>query len=191
VICKRVRIEERDAGVRRCQNAFWRQRLADLARGPAHESTSCGKPGQNQPRHSDSQAACANFRIEKNVRFAASLLFNGCDFDRGDKGFESVEVCVAFGQNANHGEFVFAEPFGQGFEPPAQNHYVGSGEGKREFLWRRIPVVGGVRVWFDGVVNQLAGVEAVTMFLVELELDTGAILVHCFITMFPRNFFRG
>ena len=31
----------------------------------------------------------------------------------------------------------------------------------------------------------------VTMFLVELELDAGAILVHCFITMFPRDFIRG
>ena len=119
-----------------------------------------------------------------------SLFFNRCDFDRSNEGFESVEVCVAFGQNANHSEFVFAKPFGQGFEPPAQNRHVGSGEGKREFLGRRIPVLSGVRVWFDGVVNQLAGVEAVIMFLVELELNAGAMLVHCFITTFHRDFFR-
>jgi hypothetical protein len=119
-----------------------------------------------------------------------SRFFDRCDCDRGDEGLESVEVGVAFGQNADHSEFVFAEPFGQGFEPPAQNRHVGRGEGKREFLRRCIPVVGGVRVWFEDVVNQLAGVEAVIMFLVELELNAGAMLVHCFITTFHRDFFR-
>jgi hypothetical protein len=33
-------------------------------------------------------------------------------------------------------------------------------------------------------------VEAVIIFFVELEFNTGAMLVHCFITTFPRGFFR-
>ena len=87
-------------------------------------------------------------------------------------------MCVAFGQNTHRDKFVFAELLGQGFKSPTQYHHVGDREGECQLLRRRVRVVAGVRVWFDGVANQLAGVEAVTMFLVELELDTGAYLFN-------------
>ena len=88
----------------------------------------------------------------------------------------AVEVGVAFGQDADGGQVVFLELVGQQAEPPAENHHVGGGEGEREFLRRRVLVVVGVRVWFQGVFNQLAGVEAAALVFVEVELDAGAIL---------------
>jgi hypothetical protein len=137
----------------------------------------------------DVRRAHATRRLRK-TKGALSLL-NGCDFDGSDEGLVTVNVCVAFGQNTHRDKFVFAELLGQGFKSPTQNHHVGGGEGEYELLRRRVRVVAGVRVWFNAVANQLAGVEALTMFLVKLELDTGAILIQCFITMLPRDFFGG
>ncbi len=119
-----------------------------------------------------------------------SLLFNGRDFDRGDEGLETVKVFIAFWQNAECGEFAFAKLRGQVFESPTQNHHVGRGKGEHEFLRRCISVVTGIRVWSDGVVNQLVGVKAVAIFLVQLEFDAGAILVCCGIALFIRDFLR-
>jgi hypothetical protein len=83
------------------------------------------------------------------------LLFNRGDFDRGDEGLETVKVFIALWQNADCGEFALAELRGQVFESPTQNHHVRCGKCQHEFLRRCVPVVVGVRVWSDGVVNQL------------------------------------
>ena len=101
---------------------------------------------------------------------------NGRDGDGGDEGLVAVEIGVAFWQDVDGGEVIFAELVGQQAEPPAENHHVGGGEGEREFLRRRVLILAGVRVGFQGVINQLAGVEAAPALLVEMELDTGAIL---------------
>ena len=45
---------------------------------------------------------------------------NGSDGDRGDEGRVAVHVGVAFGQDVDGGEVIFAELVGQQAEPPAQ-----------------------------------------------------------------------
>jgi len=111
---------------------------------------------------------------------------NGRDGDGGDEGLVAVEIGVAFWQDVDGGEVIFAELVGQQAEPPAENHHVGGGEGEREFLRRCLRtatiVVAGVRVGFQRVINQLAGVEAVAVILVEMELDTGAKLAGAGVT---------
>jgi hypothetical protein len=47
-----------------------------------------------------------------------------------------------------------------------QDHHVSGGEREREFLRRRVLVFTGVRVRFQGVINQLTGVKTVVVFLV-------------------------
>lgn len=96
---------------------------------------------------------------------------DGCNERSG-----AVEIGIAFRQDVDRGEVVFAEQIGQPAEPPAQNHYVSGGEGEREFLRRCVLVVLGMRVWFERVINQLTGMEAMSVLLAEMELDRGAIL---------------
>ena len=98
------------------------------------------------------------------------------DDDRDDEWSNPVEVSIAFGQDMHRGEVIFAEQIGQPAETPTQNHNVGGGEGKREFLRWRVLVFAGIRIRFQRVVNQLAGVKTVATFLVEVELDAGAVL---------------
>jgi len=98
------------------------------------------------------------------------------DGDGNDEGSGVVEIGISFGHDVDRGEIIFAEQIGQPTETPAQNHHVGGGEDEREPLRRRVLVIMGVRVWFQGVMNQLAGVKAVAVFLVEMEFDAGTIL---------------
>jgi len=98
------------------------------------------------------------------------------DDDRSDEGSDGDKIGIAFGQDVDRGKIVFAEQIGQPTETPAQDHHVAGGEGKREFLRRGVLVLTGVRVGFQGVINQLAGVEATPALLVEMKLDAGAIL---------------
>ena len=101
------------------------------------------------------------------------------DDDGGDEGSAPVEIGIAFGQDMDRGEFILPEQISQPTETPAQDHHIGGGEGEREFLRRCALVIAPDWIWFQGVINQLAGVKAVAMLLVEKELDAGAILTGC------------
>src|ERR1700677_1184438 len=94
------------------------------------------------------------------------LLFEGRDFDGGDEGGGAFEFGVAFGDDADGGEFVIAEVVGEEAEPPAQDDDIGGGKGERQFLRRLVLVITGVGVWFEGVINQLTGVKPTAMMLV-------------------------
>jgi hypothetical protein len=96
--------------------------------------------------------------------------------DGDDEGSAAVEIGIAFGQRVDRGEVVFAEQISQPTETPAQNHHVGGEEGEREFLRRRVLVFAGVRVGFQSVINQLAGVKTMPAVFIQMELDAGAIL---------------
>ena len=96
--------------------------------------------------------------------------------DGGDEGSGGSKIGIASGQDVDRGKIVFTEQIGQPTETPAQNHHVGGREGEREFLRRRVLVIARVWIGFQGVINQLAGLEAVAALLVEMELDAGAIL---------------
>jgi len=50
---------------------------------------------------------------------------NGGDGDGGDGGLVAVEIGVAFGQDVDGGEVIFAELVGEEAEAPAENHHVG------------------------------------------------------------------
>lgn len=95
------------------------------------------------------------------------------DFDGGDKRLVAVEVAVAFGEGADGGEFIFTQIIGNATEPPPQNDHVGGGEGKSQFVRRRVLGVVGLGVGFQGVFNQLAGVETAPPPL-KMELDAEA-----------------
>ena len=105
------------------------------------------------------------------------LLFEGRDFDGGDEGDGAFEFGVAFGEDAEGGELVFAEFIGEEAEPPAQDDDIGGGKGERQFLRRGVFVITGVGVGFEGVINQLAGVEAAAMVFILVELDAGGVSV--------------
>ena len=105
-----------------------------------------------------------------------SALGNGRDGDGGDKVHVAVNLGVAFGEGADCGQVIFLELVSQQAEPPAEQHHVGGGEREREFLRRRILVVASVRVWFQRVINQLAGVKTTALVFGQVELDAGAIL---------------
>ena len=95
------------------------------------------------------------------------------------KGLERSSSPEAFGQDVDGGEVVFAELVGKGAEPPAKHHHVSGGEGEHEFLGclrTATIVVLGVRVWFEGVIHQLAGREAASLVFGQVKLDAGAIL---------------
>ena len=49
---------------------------------------------------------------------------NGRDGDGDDEGLAAVEIGVAFGQDVDSGEVIFAELVGEDAEPPAQHHHV-------------------------------------------------------------------
>ena len=98
------------------------------------------------------------------------------DNDGRDEGTAPVEVGISFGHDVDRGQVVFAEQIGQPTQTPAQDHHVGGRKRDCEFLRWRVLVLAGVRIRFQGVVNQLAGMEAMSALLVGIELDTGAIL---------------
>lgn len=104
------------------------------------------------------------------------------DFDGGDKRLVAVEVAVAFGEGADGGEFILTQIIGNATEPPPQNDHVGGGEGKSQFVRRRVLGVGGFGVGFKGVFNQLAGVETAPPPL-KMELDAEAIHVGSVVTI--------
>ena len=99
---------------------------------------------------------------------------NGGDGDGGDEGRVAVHVSVAFRQGAHGGQVVFLELVGQQAEPPAQDHHVGGGKRQRKFLRRRVLIVLGIRVGFERIFDQLAGVKATSLVVREVELDAGA-----------------
>jgi hypothetical protein len=73
-----------------------------------------------------------------------------------------------FGADLDSGEIVFPQQVGEPFQLSTQNHHVGGRERDREFLRRRrLPMATsvsfGVRVWFQRVINQLAGLETVAV----------------------------
>ena len=103
-------------------------------------------------------------------------LTDWCDVDGRNKGSGAVEIGITFGQHVDRGEVVFAEQIGQPAEMPAQDHHIGGGEGEREFLRRGVLVIARVWIGFQGIINQLTGMEATPALLVEMELDTGTIL---------------
>ena len=107
----------------------------------------------------------------------SSPFANRLDFDGRDEDFGTVEVGIAFGEDADGGEFVIAEEIGEASEPPAQDDNIGGGKRERQFLRRRVLVVFGIWIGFEGVINQLAGVEATAMVLVLVELDAGGVSV--------------
>ena len=49
----------------------------------------------------------------------------------GDERLVTVELGVAFWQDVDRGEVVFAQAVGEATEPPAQNHHVSGGERER------------------------------------------------------------
>jgi len=59
---------------------------------------------------------------------------NRSNGDGSDDGAGVVKIGIAFGQDMDRGEVIFAEQIGQPTEPPAQNHHVSGEEAKREFL---------------------------------------------------------
>ena len=73
---------------------------------------------------------------------------------------------MASGQDVDRGKIVFAQQIGLPTKMPAQDHHIGGGKGDAKFLRRRVPVLAGVRVGFQGVLNQLAGVKPVAVLLV-------------------------
>jgi len=99
---------------------------------------------------------------------------NGRDGDGGDKGRVAVNVGVAFGEGAHGGQVIFLQLVGQQAEPPAEHHHIGGGEREREFLRRLVLIVGGIRVGFERVFDQLAGVKATALVVRQVELDAGA-----------------
>jgi hypothetical protein len=98
------------------------------------------------------------------------------DGDGSNEGFDALKIGIAFGRHVDRGEVIVAEQIAQTAEPPAENHHVGGREGEREFLRWGVLLFAGIRVGFQRVLNQLAGVKSVAVFLVEMKLDTGAIL---------------
>lgn len=119
---------------------------------------------------------------KKPVPVPLVLLFEGRDFDGGDEGNDTFEFGVAFGDDAEGGEFVIAEFIGEEAEPPAQDDDIGGGKGDGQFLRRLVLVVTGIGVWFEGVINQLAGVEATAMVFILVELDAGGVSVGGLVT---------
>ena len=113
---------------------------------------------------------------------------NGRDGDGGDEGLVAVEVGVAFGQDVDGGEVIFAELVGQEGEPPAEQHHVSGEESQGEFLRWCVLVLRSVRVWLQRVINQLAGMkttalrEAGLRLFRQVELDAGAILAGSGVT---------
>ena len=101
---------------------------------------------------------------------------NGRDADGGDERHMAVNVGVAFGEGAHGGQVVFLELVGQQAEPPAEHHHVSGGERERKFLRRGVLVILGVRVGFQRIFDQLAGVKATALVVGQVELDAGAIL---------------
>ncbi len=92
-----------------------------------------------------------------------------------------VNIGVTFGEGAHGGQVVFLELVGQQAEPPAEHHHVSGGKGERENLRRRVLIVLGVGIGFQGVFDQLAGMKATALReaglrLGQVELDAGAIL---------------
>lgn len=88
---------------------------------------------------------------------------------------------MAFGQHANGGKFVFVNQIGQAPESPAQDGYVGGGEGHCESFWRRglVPrfiITFGIRVGFQGEFDQVAAVKTTTL-LADVEFDAEAMSV--------------
>ncbi len=120
---------------------------------------------------------------KKPVPVPTVLLFEGRDFDGGDEGDDTFEFGIAFGDDAEGGEFIIAEFIGEEAEPPAQDDDIGGGKGDGQFLRRGVLVVTGIGVWFEGVINQLAGVETPAAVIIVMELDAGAIGVGGFLTI--------
>lgn len=94
-----------------------------------------------------------------------SALGNRFDGNGGDESRVADGFGVAFGQDADGGQAVLLKLVGQVAEPPAEHYHVGGGESQRKFLRRRCLrtatiVVVGVRVGFERVFDQLAGVKA-------------------------------
>ena len=85
--------------------------------------------------------------------------------DGGNEGTGVIKIGLALRQDMDRGEFVFAQQVGQPTETPARDHHVRRGEGEGESLRRCALVFSGVRVGFEGVLNQLAGVKTVAVFL--------------------------
>lgn len=119
----------------------------------------------------------------------ASTFAERLNGDGGDVSFVSIQVGVAVGQSAHGEQVAVAEVFGEAFEPPAQNHHVGSGEGEREFFrWSlrslrtaTFATIAAV-IGFETVVQKLAGVEAVAVLapclrISQEELDTRTVLL--------------
>ena len=142
------------------------------------------------------EIAARQFRIKKERSYRSSyqhlpyrLLTDRRDHDGGDKWSCPVEVSVAFGQYMYRGEVVFAEQVGQPAKTPAQNHHIGSRKRDGELLRWSILVLTGIRIRFELVMNQLPGVETMPASLVEVELNTGAILAgRCIAVVFRERY---
>jgi hypothetical protein len=124
-------------------------------------------------KHSFSQPSFQSLLLQPTLRRAFA---NWSDDDGIDEWSGWGKIGIAFGQDVDRGKIVFTEQIGQATETPAQDHHISSGEGEREFLRRGVLVFTGVRVGFQGVINQLSGMEATPALLVEMELDASAIL---------------
>ena len=96
-----------------------------------------------------------NFLSSNGINFehGISSFADRLDFDGGDKRLVAVEVAVAFGEGADGGEFIFTQIIGNATEPPPQDDHIGGGEGKSQFIRRRI--LGGRRPrgWVQGCIQ--------------------------------------
>ncbi len=99
-------------------------------------------------------------------RHYGGLLLTGVIVIDATKGRNAVKIGIAFGQDVDRGQFVFAEQIDKPTQTPAQNHHIGGREGQREFLRRRILVLAAIRVRFEGAIDQLASIEAASALLV-------------------------
>ena len=68
------------------------------------------------------QFTCLPQAISTNGRIPIPI--NWGDGDRSNEGFGAVEISVAFGQDMDRGEVVFAEQIGQPSKMPAQDQHV-------------------------------------------------------------------
>jgi hypothetical protein len=108
--------------------------------------------------------------------------FNRRHINARDKCLPGVESPFMFCA-ANRGEVIFSQILGKVIQPSPQNHHVSSGESQREFLRRRVFIVLALRVRFQRVINQLAGVKAPASVFIQVKFDAGAIPVGSFATI--------